>query len=54
MSVTSHIEHLRIKHQNLSNKIETAQKAPATPAQEINRLKREKLRIKDEIGRLTQ
>lgn len=54
MSVTSHIEQLRIKHQNLSNKIETAQKAPATPAQELARLKREKLRLKDEIGRLTQ
>lgn len=53
MSVASHIEELRRKHQALSDQVETAQRAPGVPAEELTRLKREKLRLKDEIDRLS-
>ncbi len=53
MSVASHIEELRRKHQALSDQVETAQRSPGVPAEEITRLKREKLRLKDEIDRLS-
>lgn len=53
MSVASHIEELRRKHQTLSDQVESAQRSPGVPAEEISRLKREKLRLKDEIDRLS-
>lgn len=52
MSVSSHVEELRKKHQNLSVAVERAQKSPATSDFEIARMKREKLRLKEQITRL--
>ncbi|HIC67107.1 MAG: YdcH family protein [Paracoccus sp. (in: a-proteobacteria)] len=53
MSVTSHVEELRRKHQNLSDAVERAQKSPGSSDLEITAMKREKLRIKEEITRLS-
>lgn len=53
MSVASHIQALRRKHQDLSDQVEAAQRSPAYPAEEITQMKREKLRLKDEIDRLS-
>ncbi|MGZ3215541.1 YdcH family protein [Paracoccus sp. T5] len=52
MSVASHVEELRKKHQNLSAAVERAQKSPGTNDIEIAAMKREKLRLKEQITRL--
>lgn len=52
MSVSAHVEELRKKHQTLSEKVEVAQRSPGTTDVEIADLKKQKLRIKEEIERL--
>lgn len=52
MSVSSHVEELRRKHQALEGEVETAQRAPGTSDQEITELKKQKMKIKEEITRL--
>ncbi|RNF36182.1 YdcH family protein [Paracoccus methylarcula] len=53
MSVASHVQELRKKHQVLSDAVEKAQKSPGTSDLEIAAMKREKLRLKEEISRLS-
>lgn len=53
MSVASHVEELRKKHQTLSDAVERAQKSPGSNDLEIASMKREKLRLKEEISRLS-
>ena len=53
MSMSSHVQELRKKHHALSSKVEEAQRSPSTDDLEIRALKREKLRLKEEITRLT-
>ncbi|MFV2053871.1 YdcH family protein [Aliiroseovarius sp. YM-037] len=53
MSKSSHVQELRRKHQNLSEKVEAAQKSPGVDDLEIASLKKQKLKIKEEISRLT-
>ena len=53
MSVASHVSELRKKHQALSDAVERAQKSPAATDFEIAEMKREKLRLKEEISRLS-
>ena len=53
MSVASHVETLRVRHQHLSDAVERAQKSPGTDDLQITAMKREKLRLKEEIQRLT-
>lgn len=53
MAVTAHVEELRRKHANLSEMVEKAQRAPGTSDQELTDLKKKKLRLKEEIARLT-
>ncbi len=53
MSVASHIEELRKKHQALSDAVEREQKSPGSNDFSIAAMKREKLRLKEEISRLT-
>lgn len=53
MSLTSHLEELRRKHQSLSQEVEMAQRAPATSDFEIAQMKKRKLMLKEEIARLT-
>jgi hypothetical protein len=52
MTVASHVEELRKKHQHLSDAVEKAQKSPGTKDLEIVQMKREKMRIKEQISRL--
>lgn len=53
MSVAAHVNELRKKHQNLSDAVEKAQQNPGMNDLEIIEMKREKLRLKEEITRLT-
>lgn len=53
MSVSSHVSALRKKHEVLSRTIESEQRSPASDDLHITELKREKLRIKEEIARLS-
>jgi hypothetical protein len=53
MSLTSHIEELKKKHLALSDKVEALQRAPGSTTAEIAAIKKQKLKIKEEITRLT-
>ncbi len=53
MSLGSHVEELKKKHQNLSEQVEQAQRAPGATDQEIADMKKQKLRLKEEIERLS-
>lgn len=52
MSISSHLEELRKKHVTLSDQVEQAQRAPGTSDHEISELKKQKLKLKEEIERL--
>jgi hypothetical protein len=52
MSLSSHLQELRKKHQTLSEQVEMAQRNPATDDLQITTLKKQKLRLKEEIQRL--
>ncbi|WP_304617731.1 YdcH family protein [Paracoccus sp. (in: a-proteobacteria)] len=52
MSVSSHVNELRRKHQMLSDAVERAQKSPGSNDLEIAQMKRQKLRLKEQIERL--
>lgn len=54
MTVASHIAELKKKHEHLSVMVEEAQRAPGTDDLQIAELKKQKLKIKEEIARLTQ
>lgn len=53
MSVTSHLQELRKKHDALSMRVEEAQRQPGTDALQISAMKRQKLRIKEEIEKFS-
>lgn len=52
MTVASHIVELKKKHEHLSNVVEKAQRAPAIDDLHIADLKKQKLKLKEEINRL--
>ena len=52
MSLSSHLQELQRKHEALSKKVEMAQRSPGTDNLEIIKLKKEKLKLKEEIERL--
>lgn len=54
MTVASHIAELKKKHDHLSDTVEKAQRSPAMDDLHITDLKRQKLKIKEEISRLSQ
>ena len=54
MNLSSHLQELRRKHQTLAQRVEEAQRAPAVDDLHIAELKKEKLRLKDQIERLSQ
>lgn len=54
MSMTSHLAELRRKHAILETKIEKEIRSPASNDLQIAQMKREKLRLKDEISRLKE
>ena len=53
MSLSAHLDELRRKHRMLSDEVEQAQRQPATDALVIAQLKKQKLRLKEEITRLS-
>ena len=53
MSLSSHVEELKKKHRTLSDKVEEAQRATGVSTAEIATLKKQKLRLKEEIERLS-
>ncbi len=53
MSLNSHVAELKRKHANLSNAVDAAQKTPGMDTLEIADLKKQKLRLKEEIERLS-
>ena len=53
MNLAGHITELRRKHETLNRMIEEEQRRPAVYDLELSRLKREKLKLKEEIVRLS-
>jgi hypothetical protein len=53
MSMSSHLQELRKKHQHLSSEVEAAQRSFAVDDLQITELKKQKLHIKEEIERLS-
>lgn len=52
MSITSHLQELRKKHEALSVMVEVEQRSPASDALRIAEMKKQKLRLKEEMTRL--
>jgi hypothetical protein len=53
MSLSSHLQELKKKHQTLSDAVVEAQRAPGTDGLQIAGMKKQKLKLKEEIERLT-
>ena len=53
MSLTSHLQELKKKHDDLSNAVEQAQRSPGVDGLVVSRMKKEKLHLKEEIARLS-
>ncbi|MDJ1015754.1 MAG: DUF465 domain-containing protein [Paracoccaceae bacterium] len=53
MSLSSHLQELRKKHQHLEEQVEEAQQSPGSDDLMITSLKKQKLKIKEEIARLS-
>ncbi|NBO21425.1 MAG: DUF465 domain-containing protein [Rhodobacteraceae bacterium] len=54
MTVASHLQELRRKHETLSAMVEQEQRSPAADDLRIAELKKQKLRLKEQMARLTQ
>jgi len=53
MTIASHVAELKKKHEALSEQVEKAQRTPSTSDIEIAELKKQKLKLKEEISRLS-
>lgn len=53
MTISSHLSELKRKHDALSQEVEAAQRSPGSEDLSIVELKKRKLRLKEEITRLT-
>ena len=53
MNMTSHLSELRRKHEQLSSRIEAEQRSPSSDDLTIATMKKEKLKLKEEIVRLS-
>lgn len=53
MSLSSHIQELKKKHTSLNDAVEMAQRSPSVDDLHISDLKKQKLRLKEEISRLS-
>lgn len=53
MSLSSHIQELHKKHQTLEEQVAAAMKSPSIDDLQITQMKKEKLRLKEEISRLS-
>ncbi len=54
MSLSSHLQELRRRHSTLSAEVEAAQRNPAVDGLRIAELKKQKLKLKEEIARLSE
>jgi hypothetical protein len=54
MTVASHIVELKKKHEHLSDVVEQAVRSPAVDTLRIVELKKQKLKLKEQIQRFTQ
>ncbi len=52
MTISSHLSELKRKHETLSQRVEEEQRSPGTDNLSIVELKKQKLRLKEEISRL--
>lgn len=52
MSLTSHLQELRRRHEALAEKVETAQRAPGSSDFVIAEMKKQKMKLKEEITKL--
>lgn len=53
MDMAAHVEELRRKHQSLSEQVEKEIRHPGSDDLHITELKKQKLKLKEEIERLT-
>lgn len=53
MSLTSHLQELRKKHETLSRQVEEEQRSPGTDSVSLSEMKKRKLAIKEQIERLS-
>ncbi len=53
MDVSSHLQQLRKKHEALSVEVEEVQRQPGSNDLRISELKKQKLKLKEEIERLS-
>ncbi|MEM6304529.1 MAG: YdcH family protein [Pseudomonadota bacterium] len=53
MALNAHLETLKRKHAEMSEKVEAAQRSLAIDDLEVATMKKEKLRLKEEITRLS-
>lgn len=53
MALTTHLEALKTKHREMSEAVEAAQRAPGSDDLKVSTMKREKMRLKEEIVRLS-
>lgn len=54
MTIASHLQELKRKHETLSETVEKAQRNPGSDALKIAEMKKQKLKLKEEINRLTE
>ena len=54
MNLDSHLSELRKRHAQLSHRIDDETRSPGSDDLTISALKREKLKLKDEISRLSR
>ncbi|MDA7424991.1 YdcH family protein [Thalassococcus lentus] len=52
MSLSSHLQELKRKHESLEHAVEEAHRAPGVDGLQIAELKKQKLRLKEEISRI--
>ena len=53
MALNAHLETLRRKHREMSEAVESAQRSPGSDDLQVATMKKEKMRLKDEITRLS-
>ena len=54
MNVEAHLEALKRRHAEIAARVEAEQRRPGGDDLEVGRLKREKLRLKEEMARLSE
>ncbi|MDG1067550.1 MAG: YdcH family protein [Sulfitobacter sp.] len=53
MSLNTHLEALKKKHNDMSEAIEQAERAPGIDGLKVSDMKKQKMRLKEQISRLT-